>query len=109
MEPLGKTYFVKINGKRSLGKQLEILVDGSVVEKIFVQPNLGKLPTHVRIIGSDLFDETLAFPLKDTENYVDIIEKIEGRAEKKYSNRIRRVFSKNPQIEIRVQKSYSLM
>ncbi len=104
-----KIQFQRINGQNPRGKYLEILVDGNPRETIFIQLSLRKSLKHVRIIGSRLFDEKIAYPIKDLENYTDIIEKIEKRAKNYYgSNRIRRFFSNNSEVKVEVQKSYSL-
>ena len=98
--------FPKVNGKKSNGKHLEILVNGSIVEKLLIQPNIGiGEQTYVRIIGSNLFDEDIAYKLKDPEDYTKIIREIEKTAEVKYSNLrgVRRFLLRKPKIEIRIQ------
>jgi len=98
-------YFQKINGRNSNGKRLEVLVNGSIVEKLLIQPNIEMPPTYVRIIGSNLFDEDVAYRLNDSENYTDIIQRIEKTAKVKYGNsrKVQRFLLRKPKIEIRIQ------
>ena len=110
MNPKNKIYFQKINGKIPNGKRLEILVDGNSKEKLLIQPNIGTPITHVRVIDlnllskktdSGLFDGNTAYPLKDPENYTDIMQKIEKAVRAEYSGYS--ILSRRPRIEIRTQ------
>jgi len=100
MKPKNGIYFQKINGRVPNAKKLEILVNGNTEETLLIQPNIGTPVTHVRVKGSSLFNENLAYPVKDLENYTDIIRKIEeaARIEYNYSKLLRK-----PKIEIKIQ------
>jgi len=103
MNPSKKIYFQKINGRNLKGKRLEILVNKEIIESPLIQPNIEEPPTYVRIIGSNLFGENIAYRLKDPKNYRDIIQKIKETAKTKYghSRGIRGFLSRKPKIEIK--------
>ncbi len=103
-----KIYFHKINGK-SKGKRLEVLVDSEIVERPLIQPNIGigELPTYVRIIGSNLFDENIAYRLNDPEDYREIIQKIERMVKSEYNQKGIFGFFSRSKVEIKYHESHS--
>ncbi|MBA7628453.1 hypothetical protein ES703_35937 [subsurface metagenome] len=108
MTPKKEIYFHKINGK-SKGKTLEILIDGEIVERILIQSSMGEKPTHFRIIGSNLFDENIAYRLNDPENYGDIIQKIKKIVKFEYNQKGIFGFFSRPKVEIKYHESHSTM
>jgi hypothetical protein len=109
MTPKKGLYFRKVNGRTPNQMLLEILVNGEIIERSLIQPNMMGPPTHVRIVGSNLFDEKIAYRLIDTEDYTDIIQQIKKTAKNRYGRQkgIFGFFSR-PKIEIKYHKSHSL-
>jgi len=106
MTPKKKIYFHKINGK-SKGKRLEVLVDSEIVERPLIQPSMGEMPTHFRVIGSTFMDEKIAYRLNDSENYGDIIQRIERIVKSEYNQKGIFGFFSRPKVEIKYHESHS--
>ncbi|NIP32164.1 MAG: hypothetical protein GTN59_17035, partial [Candidatus Dadabacteria bacterium] len=69
-----------------------------------IQSDLGNPKTHARIIGLGS-NEKISYPLRDPENYTDIIEIVKRLAKKRYQKKVLGIYF-GPKIETR---SYSLM
>jgi len=107
MTPKKEIFFHKVNGRSLKGRTLEILIDKEIVERILIQPNMGKMPTHFRIIGSNLFDENIAYRLNDPENYREIIQRIERIVKSKYNQKGISGFFSRQKVEIKYHESHS--
>ena len=110
MTPKKEIRFCKVsgvNGRSLQGKTLEILIDKEIVERIFIQPNIGKSSTHVRIIGSNLFDENIAYRLNNPENYREIIQRVERIVKSEYGQKGIFGFFSRQKVEIKYHKSHS--
>ena len=106
MIPKKKIYFHKINGKPK-GKRLEVLVNSEIIERPLIQPSMGEKPTHFRIIGSNLFDEKIAYRLNDLEDYREIIQRIERIVKSEYNQKGVFGFFSRPKVEIKYHESHS--
>ena len=65
-----KILFPRLNGSLSRGVELRVVVGGKIVDTPFIQTSMGSCPTHYRIAGSNIIDDTIAYRIKDSK-YVD--------------------------------------